>query len=99
MADPGTHHPERPLPEMQQGEVKTTIFDDEKNVVRVRMALYIACALSLIAEFFVHRHVDHPWEALFGFYALYGFVACVLLVLIAREMRRVVMRDEDYYDR
>jgi hypothetical protein len=78
---------------------KHHIFDDEKNVRRVRLALYIACGLSVIAEFFVHRHVDHPWEALFGFYAVYGFVACVLLVLIAKAMRKVVMRDEDYYDR
>jgi hypothetical protein len=36
---------------------------------------------------------------LFGFYALYGFVACVLLVLLAAEMRKLVMRDEDYYER
>jgi len=40
----------------------------------------------------------HAWEALPGFYALFGFVACVVLVLIAKEMRKVLMRDEDYYD-
>jgi len=34
-----------------------------------------------------------------GFYALYGFVACVLLVLLAKEMRKLVMRNEDYYTR
>jgi hypothetical protein len=33
-----------------------------------------------------------------GFYAIYGFVACVILVLVAKEMRKLVMRDEDYYD-
>jgi hypothetical protein len=33
-----------------------------------------------------------------GFYAFYGFVACVLLVLIAKQMRKVLMRKEDYYD-
>jgi hypothetical protein len=42
--------------------------------------------------------VSHPWEGFFGFYALYGFVACVLLVLLAKEMRKLVMRDEDYYE-
>ena len=31
---------------------------------------------------------------------MYGFVACVLLVLIATQMRKVLMRkEEDYYDR
>ncbi|MDA1132053.1 MAG: hypothetical protein O2905_02370 [Proteobacteria bacterium] len=30
-------------------------------------------------------------------YAVYGFVACVVLVLLGRELRRLVMRGEDYY--
>ena len=74
------------------------IFDDPKNVKRVRYVLYIVSGLSLVAELFVKRYVDHPWESLFGFYALYGFAACVILVLIAKELRKVLMRGEDYYD-
>jgi len=30
-------------------------------------------------------------------YAIYGFSACVLLVVLGRILRRLVMRDEDYY--
>jgi hypothetical protein len=30
-------------------------------------------------------------------YAIYGFVACVILVLLGRVLRRLVMRDESYY--
>jgi hypothetical protein len=30
-------------------------------------------------------------------YAIYGFVACVILVLIGRVLRRLVIRPEDYY--
>lgn len=74
------------------------IFDNPKNVKRVRYVLYILSGLSIVAELFVKRYVDHPWEALFGFYALYGFVACAILVLIATELRKVLMRGEDYYD-
>ncbi len=40
----------------------------------------------------------HPWEAGFGFYAVFGFVACVILVLFAKEMRKVLMRKGDHYD-
>ena len=54
--------------------------------------------MLLLADFVVHRHVYHEWEGLWGFYAGYGFVACVLLVLIAKEMRKLLMRSEDYYD-
>jgi hypothetical protein len=35
---------------------------------------------------------------MFGFYSVYGFVACVLLVLLAKEMRKLLIRKEDYYD-
>jgi hypothetical protein len=77
---------------------KRHVFDDPKNVWRVIYALHAICAVSVAAEFFVRRHVAHPWEALFGFYSVYGFVACVILVLVAKEMRKVIMRREDYYD-
>ena len=77
---------------------KRHVFDEPRNVKRVIYALFAVCAITFIADFFVHRHVDHPWEGLFGFHAIYGFVACVVLVLIAREMRKILMRREEYYD-
>ncbi len=77
---------------------KRHLFDDPRNTKRAIYALYGVCTISLLAEFFINRHVDHPWEALFGLYPLYGFGACVLLVLIAKEMRKILMRKDDYYD-
>lgn len=59
---------------------------------------FILCAALLLTDLFFHRHTTHPWESLWGFYALFGFVACVLLVLIAKVMRLFMMRGEDYYD-
>ena len=35
---------------------------------------------------------------MFGFYAIFGFVACVGLVLAAKELRKFLKRDEDFYD-
>jgi hypothetical protein len=32
-----------------------------------------------------------------GSYAIYGFIACVVLVLLGRVLRRLVMRAERYY--
>lgn len=77
---------------------QTHVFDNPKNVRRVIYALYVVCVISVAAEFLVDRHVDHPLEVVFGFYAIYGFVACVLLVLVAKELRKLLMRGEDYYD-
>ena len=33
-------------------------------------------ALTVIAEFFVHLHPHFEIEGLFGFHAVYGFIAC-----------------------
>ena len=74
------------------------MFDNPRNVSRLLLGFYIISAGLFIADFFVHRHTVHPWEGFPGFYALYGFVACVLLVFISKEMRKVLMRDEDYYE-
>ena len=85
-------------PEVPAAAERQHVFDNPRNVRRVIWALVAVCAVSFVLDFFVHRHVDHPWEALFGFYAFYGFGACVALVLLAKEMRKLVMRGEDYYD-
>ena len=73
-------------------------FDKPANVNIVLRIFYAICALLLAIDIFHHRHVVHAWEKLFGFYPLYGFIACVALVLIATQMRKILMRREDYYE-
>jgi len=77
---------------------KTYLFDKPRNVRRVVHGLVGVCVILAGLDLVLHRHVTHPWEAMLGFYAVYGFVACVLLVLLAKEMRKVLIRKEDYYD-
>jgi len=77
---------------------KLYLFDKPKNVQRLLRGFYLCCTLLVLAEFIIHRHVAHPWEGLYAFYAFYGFVACVVLVLAATQLRKLIMRDEDYYD-
>ena len=77
---------------------KPGYFDKTENVQRVLRVFYILCFFLLLADVFIHRHVIHSWENLFGFYSVFGFVACVVLVLVAKQMRKLVMRNEDYYD-
>lgn len=77
---------------------KKHFFDKPENVKRVLYALYTVCGLLLALDFIVHRHVYHSWEKLWGFYPLYGFIGCVLLVVVARGMRIFLMRAENYYE-
>ncbi len=73
-------------------------LDEPRNVDRVVYGLYAVCALMLVADLFYDKHPHFAFEAWFGFYAWYGFVACVVLVLTAKGLRRLLMRDEHYYD-
>jgi hypothetical protein len=77
---------------------KKYIFDNPDNVKRVLYILAACCVLLFALDFVIHRHVMHSWENLWGFYPVYGFVGCVILVLVAKWMRTFLMRAEDYYD-
>lgn len=74
-------------------------LDSPANVTKLYKGLWIVCALLIALDLFIHRHEDFDFALLFGFHSLYGFFACVALVLAAKQLRRVLMRDEDYYDR
>ena len=50
------------------------------------------------ADAFYHKHAHFEIEHLFGFYGVYGFFVCVALVLIAKWLRAILMRPEDYYE-
>lgn len=73
-------------------------FDEPANVNKIVWALGILCAGSVIADFFYHKHTHYGFQGIYGFDAVYGFVSCVLLVLAAKQLRKLLMRDEDYYD-
>lgn len=73
--------------------------DRPANRRLIRRVLYVVCALLVVADFVVTRYIYTPIERVPAFYALYGFVALVGVVLAAKGLRRLVRRDEGYYDR
>jgi hypothetical protein len=87
-----------PRARIEEPEASPGIWDNKENVGRLLRVLYVVCGGLVIADFIVHRHLEHPWEGLPAFYPLYGFVGIVLLVLVAKVLRAVVMRPEDHYD-
>ena len=76
---------------------KKYLFDNPKNIKRGLYFLYGCCIILFLLDFVIHRHVLHSWENLWGFYPVYGFVGCVVLVLVATWMRTFLMRPENYY--
>jgi hypothetical protein len=83
----------------KQADGKPYWLDDPRNVTRLVWGLYAVCGLLLCIDVFVPKHGPFPIEHVLGFYGLFGFAACVALVLVAKVLRLVLMRSEDYYDR
>ena len=75
-----------------------TVFDDPKNVKRLLVVFFASLVVLLIVDFFIHKHADFHWEGAPNFFAAYGFVSCVFLIFIARLLRPLIKRDEDYYE-
>jgi len=60
--------------------------------------LLAAGAVLVVLEFVVHRHGEIAAEDIPLFPAVYAFVICVAIVVGGIYLRKVAMRDEDYYD-
>ena len=88
-----------PKSKIQNPKSKVYLFDKPKNVKILLRCFYASLLVLLIIEFFVHKHPHFAWEGWLEFYAVYGFVACVVLVVAAKYILRPLMkRREDYYD-
>ena len=84
--------------DLYQMKKELKIFDKPENVKRLLYIFYASLVVLLVADFFVHKHADFPWEAAPEFFAVYGFVSCVALIFIAKILRKIVKRKENYYD-
>jgi hypothetical protein len=71
--------------------------DTTSGVNRLIIGLIILCVILFVIDFIYHRHVKVPYEGLYGFYAIAGFVSFTLIVLGARLLRVLIRRDENYY--
>lgn len=79
-------------------------MENDKGIKKMKTKLpliifYIILILSLTSDLIINKHCEFPWEKWFGFYALFGFLASILLIIIAKVFKYLVNRDEDYYNK
>ena len=65
-----------------------------------RLWIGFAVLLAAIAagDFFVHHYEYFGIDATFGFYAWYGFLTCVAMVVGAKVLGIFLKRPDDYYE-
>lgn len=54
--------------------------------------------LTVAAQLFIYVKGYFVVDGWFGFGAIYGFAACLVMVLVAKALGFVLKRNESYYD-
>ena len=75
-----------------------TFLDSSKNQRKVRTFFYISLVLLLVIDLFIPKHGHFAWEEAPFFFAAYGFIGCVSLIFLAKGLRILVKKKENYYD-
>ena len=83
-------HPKAPIGWMDKPHVVRRLF----------LSFYGICGILVVLEAIFGKETEHPhtWEWIPLFYVVSGFISFWFLVLVARGMRKLLIRPEDYYD-
>lgn len=71
-----------------------------KRVIAVSLvAIALLVVIDAIPAFVDKHHAHTKLEHIPGFWAVFGFVACVLIVIASKAFGKAgIMKREDYYD-
>jgi hypothetical protein len=78
------------------------ILDEPKNIKILRILFYLSLIIVVILEILIKReHIEFSFEHIVefpAFHAIYGLLACILIILVSKFIGYLVMKREDYYD-
>jgi hypothetical protein len=67
------------------------------NSRKLVIALVVVCVALTLSDLLYHKHGHFAFEEWFGFFGLFGFVVYVTVVMLAKALRTVIKRPEDYW--
>ena len=70
----------------------------KENIRTLWIIFIVILSVTVIAGLFVHQHESFGIEDSFGFFAWYGFITCVAMVVFAKLLGLILKRPENYYD-
>ena len=77
---------------------KHWLYTDEGRRTVWRTGIFIL-AITIITEFFIKLHPHFPIEEYFAFYAFFGFLSCIVMVIFAKLLGFLIKRKDNYYDK
>lgn len=58
----------------------------------------VVLVLVVLGDFFIHAHSAFRVDGTFGFYAWYGLVTCIAMIVVAKLLALLLKRPDNYYD-
>jgi hypothetical protein len=76
------------------------IFENPGRVKVLKWIIYAVMAVLVVLDFFIHRHHEYFfWDKIPGFSSVYGFISCVLIIVVSKVLGEWwLQKGEDYYD-
>lgn len=76
------------------------VLPDRPELRKWALAVFFVILAALaVSDFFIKKHDHINLGNIPMFYAVYGCLACVVLLVLARILRLLVKRDRDYYEK
>ncbi|MEK7286746.1 MAG: hypothetical protein AAB035_05560 [Nitrospirota bacterium] len=75
-------------------------FENPSFLKKAKMIFYLVLVLLVVADVFIPKeHAVLFGEALPGFYAIFGFVATLLIIIVAKSLGNLfIMKKETFYN-
>lgn len=82
---------------MELGKILENMVNNAKTLERIA---YVILALTVVLDLFIPRdHVYFFWDEIPGFSAVYGFISCIVIIIVSKALGHYwLSRPEDYYD-
>lgn len=77
---------------------RTHWLDRPGNVRLLWRAFLAVLVLTVAAEWLVELHPHSGIDAVYGFHAWYGLLACAAMIAVAKGLALVLKRPDTYYD-
>ena len=70
------------------------------GTIRLLWVIFLlVLALTILASLFTEVHGWFRIDGSFAFYAWYGFLTCIGMIIVAKLLGRFLHRKDSYYDR
>ena len=78
--------------------MKQNWFYRESSIKKLWIGAGVILFLTVLFELFIKLHPHFKVESIFAFHAIYGFLACVAMIVFAKLLGYLIKRKDDYYD-